>query len=87
MTSSWISGAKQINYLTPTQCTDPNQVVFWSHSAVAVIPMTMADGKIQVPVTIEGHQVDAVIDTSSARTVMRRDIAELTLGSKADTPA
>jgi predicted aspartyl protease len=79
-------GGHQINYLTPTRCTDPNQVVFWPHSAVAVIPMTMADGKISVPVSIQGHQVNAVIDTSSSRTVMRRDIAELIVGLKADTP-
>jgi hypothetical protein len=78
---------KAINYLTPTQCDDPDQAVFWSHGAVAVIPMTLVDGRIQVPVTIEGHPVQATIDTSSARSVMRRDIAELTLGYKANTPA
>ena len=77
--------AKQINFLTPTRCTDPNQVVFWSHFEIGVIPLTLVDGKIVVPVTIEGHPVNAVIDTSSARTVMRRDIAELTLGYKAGT--
>ncbi len=77
---------KAVNYLTPTQCRDPNQVVFWSHSEVGVIPMTLLDGKIQVPVTIEGHLVQATIDTSSARSVMRRDIAELTLGYKANMP-
>ena len=48
--------------------------------------MTIADGKILVPVMIQGHQIDAVLDTSSARTVMRRDIAELILGLKAGTP-
>ena len=37
---------KVLNYLTPTQCTDPDQAVFWSHAAVAVIPMTLVDGKI-----------------------------------------
>ena len=79
-------GGHQINYLTPTKCTDPDKVVLWPHSAVAVIPMTMADGKISVPVSIQGHQVNAVIDTSSPRTVMRRDIAELIVGIKADTP-
>ena len=77
---------KAVNYLTPTQCTDPDQVVFWSHSEVGVIPMTLVDGKIQVPVMIEGHPVLATIDTSSPRSVMRRDIAELTLGFKADSP-
>jgi hypothetical protein len=79
-------GGHQINYLTPTKCTDPDKVVLWPHSAVAVIPMTMVDGKISVPVSVQGHQVNAVIDTSSSRTVMRRDIAELIVGLKADTP-
>ena len=78
-------GQREIYYLTPTKCSDPNQVVYWSHTAVAAIPMTNLDGKMHVQVTVEGHPIDAVIDTSSARTVMRRDIAELTLGFKANT--
>ncbi|MES2254493.1 MAG: pepsin/retropepsin-like aspartic protease family protein [Pseudomonadota bacterium] len=77
---------KEINYLTATKCTDPAQVVFWSHSAVAAVPMTIVNGKFQVPVTIEGHTINAIIDTTSARTVMRRDVAELMFGLKADTP-
>ena len=77
---------KQINWLTPTKCTDPLQVVFWSHYEVGAIPMTIADGKIQVQVLAEGRSINAVIDTSSPRTVMRRDIAELIFGFKADTP-
>ena len=48
--------------------------------------MTIADGKILVPVMVQGHQINAVLDTSSARTVMRRDIAELVLGLKDMTP-
>jgi len=77
---------RQINFLTPAKCSDPDQVVFWSHYEIGVIPITMVDGKIQVPVLIEGHPVQATIDTGSARSVMRRDIAELTLGYKAGTP-
>ena len=77
----------QVNFLTPAKCTEPDQVVFWSHYEIGVIPITIVDGKIQVPVTIEGHPVQATIDTASARSVMRRDIAELTLGYKAGTPA
>jgi beta-lactamase regulating signal transducer with metallopeptidase domain len=78
--------AKQINYLTPNKCTNPDQVVFWSHFEVGVVPMSLQGGRIQIPVTIEGHAINAVIDTSSERSVMRRDIAELTLGYKAGTP-
>jgi Aspartyl protease len=77
---------RKMNYLTPNSCTDPNQVVFWPHSAVAMIPVTMSDGKIEVQVSIQGHVINAVIDTSSAHTVMRRDIAELKLGLKVNAP-
>jgi len=79
-------GNRELNYLTPTKCTDPDKVVFWPHSAVAVIPITMMDGRISVPVLVQGHQVNAVIDTSSSRTVMRRDIAEVVMGLKPGTP-
>lgn len=76
----------KLNYLTPTSCPDPHQVVFWPHTDVAVIPTNMADGKIQVQVNVNGQLINAVLDTSSPQTVMRRDIAELKLGLKANTP-
>jgi Aspartyl protease len=78
--------AMKINYLTPNKCSDPHQVVFWPHKEVAIIPMDMVDNKIEVQVDIAGHKINAVIDTASAHTVMRRDIAENTLGLKADSP-
>jgi len=77
---------KKLNYLTPTLCDDPNKVVFWPHGAIAEVPMTMAGGKMEVSVTIEGHKIDAVVDTSSEHTVMRRDVAERLFDLKADTP-
>ena len=79
-------GGKVINYLTPNSCTDINQVVYWPHTVVAAVPMTMFDGKMQVSVSIEGHDINALIDTGSERTVMRRDVAERLFGLKADTP-
>ncbi len=78
--------AMKINYLTPNKCSDPHQVVFWPHKEVAIIPMNMVDNKIEVQVDIAGHTINAVIDTASAHTVMRRDIAENTLGLKANSP-
>ncbi|MES2293908.1 MAG: M56 family metallopeptidase [Pseudomonadota bacterium] len=54
---------------------------------VAVIPVSVApDGRLQMQVTLQGHVIDAELDTSSARTVMRRDIAERSIGLKPDTP-
>jgi len=74
---------KKLTFLAPTACQMP---VYWPHQVVAVVPMTMVDHKITVPVTIDGHQIDAIIDTSSDRTVMRRGLAEQKFGLKADTP-
>jgi hypothetical protein len=79
-------GGKKLNFLTPTSCADPNQVAYWPHAVVAVIPMTINNGKITVPVTIDGHAINAVIDTGSDHTVMRRDFAERMFGLKSGTP-
>lgn len=69
-------GGKKFSFLTATSCTDPNQIAYWPHEVVATIPMTIENGKITVPVTIQGHQIDAIIDTGSDHTVMRRAVAE-----------
>ena len=79
-------GAGRIAFLAATGCADANAIVYWPHGVVAVIPMTSAFAKISVPVTSDGHTVDAVIDTGSDRTVMRRAVAERLFGLKADTP-
>ena len=74
---------KQMTWLTPTNCIDPNQAVFWAHSAVAILPVSLAkDGRLQMQAMVQGHVINAEIDTSSAYTVMRRDIAELYVGLK-----
>jgi hypothetical protein len=79
-------GGKALSFLAPTSCTDPDQVAYWPHAAVAVVPMTLSGGRMRVQVTIRGHVIDAVIDTGAARTVMRRDIAERIFGLEAGTP-
>lgn len=72
---------KQMTWLTPTKCPDPDQVVFWAHKEVAIIPVSLAsDGRLQMQAMVKGHLINAEIDTSSAHTVMRRDIAELYVG-------
>lgn len=78
---------KQMAWLTPTQCTDPDQVVFWAHDEVAIVPVSLAnDGRLQMRAMVGGHLINAEIDTHSARSVMRRDIAELYVGLKPDAP-
>ena len=34
-------GGRTLSFLTATGCTDPNQIVRWPHTGVAVIPMTI----------------------------------------------
>jgi hypothetical protein len=73
--------ANKLSYLTPTNCGDPHQVAYWSHAEVAVIPMTIEDdGKMHVQVAIQGHLINAVVDTGADHTVMRRGVAEQRLG-------
>jgi len=79
-------GGRKFSFITATSCADPNQIAYWPHEVVATIPMTVEDGKIIVPVTVQGRQIDAVIDTGSEHTVMRRAVAEQMFGLKAGTP-
>ena len=77
---------REINYLTPTKCADPDQAVFWSHAAVAAVPVSLVNGKFQVRVSIDGHAVNGIVDTTQAQTVMRREIAEQQFGLKPGSP-
>jgi len=77
---------REINYLTATKCTDPEQAVFWSHAVVAAVPITLVNGKFQMPVTIDGHALTGTIDTTATKTVMRREIAEQQFGLKPGSP-
>ena len=77
----------QINWLTPTKCADAHQVVFWAHTNVAILPVTIApDGRYQMQATVKGHTINVELDTSSEHSVMRRDIAELDVGLKSAAP-
>lgn len=79
-------GGKQLTFLAArTGCADPNQIVRWPHGVIAVIAMRMNNGKMSIPVTVMGHEIEAVIDTGSERSVMRRAIAERLLGLKPDS--
>jgi hypothetical protein len=72
---------KRVTWLTPSTCTDPNQAVFWAHSEVAVVPVSVAkDGRYQMQASVGGHIIYAEFDTSSPNTLMRRDIAEQDVG-------
>ena len=76
----------EINYLTPTKCTDPEQAVFWSHAVVASVPVTLLNDKFRVSVNIDGHAINGTIDTTAEQTIMRRETAEQLFGLKPGSP-
>lgn len=63
----------------------PGAVQYWPASVVGVVPITLRDDHIFVPVTVDGHHLNAMIDTGAPDTVMTHEAAktvmDLTLGS------
>jgi predicted aspartyl protease len=60
-------------------------VLYWKAPVAGVVPIRIRDGKITVPVTVDGHEITAIIDTGSPQTLMNQDTARyvfnLTLGA------
>ncbi|MEJ1969290.1 MAG: aspartyl protease family protein [Rhizomicrobium sp.] len=82
-------GTGKLSLFSQDHC--PGGVIYWPTTAVAVVPMkSLSDGHIVVSVTLDGHPVDALLDTGAwGTTLADRDATQtfgLTLGS-ADTPA
>ncbi|HEX3808465.1 MAG TPA: aspartyl protease family protein [Rhizomicrobium sp.] len=68
------SGNKMI-LISPDHCA--GKVVYWPAPVVAVIPMQVtSDGHIQVSVMLDGHPIDALLDTGAARTTLNLQVAE-----------
>jgi Aspartyl protease len=80
-------GTDLLNVFSSDHC--PGQVSAWGPSYVAVIPFTVEDRHIFITVMLDGHPLKALVDTGTAKTSLRIDLAEsqygLTLGA-ADTP-
>jgi predicted aspartyl protease len=82
-------GANKLNFFSPDHCT--GQVVYWtSPASVAVVPMDiLSDYHLRIPVTLDGHTEQAIIDTGAGGTLIQEDeeqrVFNLNLG-EADTP-
>ncbi len=83
-------GTDTLNFFSQDHC--PGKVNYWGATDVAVVAMdadAKQHNKIKVPATLDGHEVQAVLDTGTTTTTLRADLAEklygLTLGSP-DTP-
>ncbi|HEY4115251.1 MAG TPA: retroviral-like aspartic protease family protein [Rhizomicrobium sp.] len=75
----------KLNLFSQDHC--EGKVVYWTTGPVAVAPIHVVNsGHIVVPVTLDGHDVDAVFDTGASATVLSLEAAENTFGLKTSTP-
>ena len=59
-------GTDTLTFYSPNHC--PGVVPFWAMAATAVLPITIQDNHILVPVTLDGRQFRAWIDTGATFT-------------------
>lgn len=73
-------GAGKLTLLSQDHC--PGKVVYWPASALAVVPMaiTRMNGHIRVPVTLDGHRLNAEVDTGAYNSVLNLTDALSDLG-------
>lgn len=70
----------KINLFSQDHC--PGQVIYWTRTAaVAAVPMkTVQLSELNIPVQIDGKDVNAQISTTAPYTLLHRHIARLTFG-------
>jgi predicted aspartyl protease len=78
-------GTDMLNFFSQDHC--PGGVLYWKADTVAVMPFSIEDSHIEVPVTLDGNPLRAVIDTGATNTTLRMDLArsqyKLTMGDAA----
>jgi len=78
-------GNNKLNLMSQDHC--EGKVIYWSASAVAMVPMRVAKSwHIVVPVTLDGHQYNAMLDTGAFNTTLNFTIAESDFGLKPGSP-
>jgi predicted aspartyl protease len=80
-------GTDILNFFDKDHC--EGGVLYWKAPAVAVLPITVQNGHMTIPATLDGRTYKALIDTGADRSTLRTDIAQraydLEMGSP-DTP-
>lgn len=78
-------GAHRLNLFSQDHC--PGKVVYWASANVAVVPMHVVNsGHIIVPVTLDAHQIDAVLDTGASYSMLTAEAAQDTFGLGPNSP-
>jgi predicted aspartyl protease len=77
-------GASRLNYFSQDHC--EGRVAYWAERPLSVVPVTLENGHINVPVTIDEHEVRAILDTGADRSVMSIEVAMSTFGISPGSP-
>ena len=77
-------GANKLNFISPEHC--EGRVLYWQATTVAIVPIRVKEGHITVQVAVDGHTLDAIVDTGASRTAMSMDIARRAYNLTADGP-
>jgi hypothetical protein len=77
-------GTDKLNLFSPDHC--PGSVLYWTAPALAIVPIVKDGFHLTVPVTLDGHEIKATIDTGATKTNLRMDLAERTYNLTMSTP-
>ena len=72
--------AKRLNYFSQDHC--ESKVSYWEERPVVAVPVVLSNGHINIPITIDGKQLRAVIDTGAGNSAMNVEVAIGTFGIK-----
>jgi len=76
--------AKKVNLMSQEHCA--GHVVYWS-STYAEVPFTLdKNGNILVPMTLDGKEIEAMIDTAAPNTLLDRAVARKLYGLDENSP-
>jgi predicted aspartyl protease len=67
-------GAERVNFFSSDHC--EGKVVYWPHQVLSVVSVRREQGHIDLPVTLDGHPLRAMIDTGATHTVLNLTRAE-----------
>jgi hypothetical protein len=78
-------GHDKLNLINPDHC--PGRVVYWTRSPAVVVPMEIESRThIRIPVTIDGKQIMATVDTGSTTSIITMRAAARFLGVDERSP-
>lgn len=75
---------RKVNLLSQQHC--PGRVVYWSNAFAEVAFTLDKNGNIMVPMTLDGKQIEAMIDTAATNTLLDRAVARKLFGLDESSP-